>query len=365
MIAAMTSPAGTPPPQPGSRVPGQGRPTLEQVAARAGVSRATVSRVVNKAASVDPRLAERVTRAVEELRYVPNPAARALMTRRTDTVVLVAAESSSRFFADPFFAAVVRGVSQELARTGLHLVLSVAQDREDVDRVERFVQGGHVDGALVLSEHDQLDVVGRLSATGVPVVVGGRPFRTDVGVSYVDHDNRRGGELAAQRLLAVGRTRLGTVSGPGDMTAAVDRLEGFRSALGRRFDAELVEEADFTTLGAAAATGALLARRPDLDGLFVASDTMAVGVLNRLREEGRRVPDDVAVVGFDDAEVAAVSSPPLTTVRQHSTEQGRLMAQVLVHRLGRPVPGMMPELAADPDATGLVLDVDLIIRATA
>ena len=210
----MTSSAGPPHAEAGTRTPGRGRPTLEQVAARAGVSRATVSRVVNKAASVDPRLADRVTRAVEELRYVPNLAARALMTRRTDTVVLVAAESSTRFFADPFFAAVVRGVSQELARAGLHLVLSVAQDREDVDRVEGFVQGGHVDGALVLSEHDHLDTAGRLRAAGVPVVVGGRPFRSDVDVGYVDHDNRRGGELAAQRLLAVGRTHLGTISVP-------------------------------------------------------------------------------------------------------------------------------------------------------
>lgn len=361
----MTSSAGPPHADAGPRTPGQSRPTLEQVAARAGVSRATVSRVVNKAESVDPRLAERVTRAVEELRYVPNLAARTLMTRRTDTVVLVAAESSTRFFADPFFAAVVRGVSQELARAGLHLVLSVAQDREDVERVEAFVQGGHVDGALVLSEHDHLDTAGRLRAAGVPVVVGGRPFRTDVDVGYVDHDNRRGGELAAQRLLAVGRTHLGTISGPGDMTAAVDRLAGFRSALGGRFDPELVEEADFTTAGGGVAVAALLARRPDVDGLFVASDTMAVGVLNRLRDEGRRVPEDVAVVGFDDAEVAAVSSPPLTTVRQHSTEQGRLMAQLLVHRLGRPVRDMMPELAADPDAVGLVLDVDLVVRATA
>ena len=149
------------------------------------------------------------------------------------------------------------------------------------------------------------------------------------------------------------------------MTAAVDRLAGFRSALGRRFDPDLVEEADFTTAGGSAAVAALLARRPDVDGLFVASDTMAVGVLNRLRDEGRRVPEDVAVVGFDDAEVAAVSSPPLTTVRQHSTEQGRLMAQLLVHRLGRPVPQMMPELAADPDVDGVVLDVDLVVRATA
>lgn len=350
---------------PGPDGPPRARPTLEQVAARAGVSRATVSRVVNRSSTVDPRLAERVVRAVEELHYVPNLAARTLMTRRTDTVVLVAAESSSRVFGDPFFSAIVRGASQELSRLGMHLVLSLAHAPADVDRVEAFVRGGHVDGALVISEHDSLDVIPRLAATDLPVVVGGRPLARGLDVASVDHDNRGGAAMAARHLLAVGRERIGTVAGPQDMAAGVDRLEGFREGLGPRFDPDLVEEGDFTTSGGAAATAALVQRRRDLDGLFVASDMMAVGALSALRAAGRRVPDQVAVVGFDDAEVAAATTPPLTTVRQRSAAQGRLMAQVLAARLGREVAEPAPELTTAPDTAGIVLDVELVVRESA
>ncbi|WP_298462385.1 LacI family DNA-binding transcriptional regulator [uncultured Cellulomonas sp.] len=363
----MSDPAGPPGARSVDGSHGRGRITLEQVAHHAGVSRATASRVVNGASFVDRVLVDRVNQAIRDLRYVPNLAARSLVTRRTDAVVLVAAESSTRFFSNPFFAAIVRGVSTELARSGMRLVLSMAQTPDDIGGVERSVRSGHVDGVLVISEHAGLHAVERLAGTGVPLVVGGRPMVGGLGVdiAYVDHDNRRGARLAAERLTAVGRTRVGTVTGPQDMSAGVDRLEGFRAGLGPRFDADLVQTGDFTTQGGAAAAVALMRRRPDLDGLFVASDMMALGAINGLRTEGRRVPQDVAVVGFDDAEMAAVSDPPLTTIRQRTADQGRLMAQALVHRLGRPVPQMMPELARDPDAVGIVLDVELVVRETA
>lgn len=347
------------------KAPPRGRPTLEQVAAHAGVSRATVSRVVNKAASVDPHLVELVNRSIAALNYVPNQAARSLMTRRTDTVALIAAESETRIFGDPFFSAIVRGISQELTRADLHLVLSMAQSEQDMERVETYLKGGHVDGALVISEHDSLDVIRHASAGGLPLVVGGRPFTPDPGVVFVDHDNTGGAALAAERLLATGRQRIGTVTGPQDMSAGVDRLTGFRDALGDRFDPELVEHGDFTTPGGRRAIARLLERRPDVDGLFVASDMMALGVIAGLRAAGRVVPDDVAVIGFDDAEVAAAASPPLSTVRQRTVDQGRLMAQVLLHRLGRPVPDPLPELADGLPEDGVVLAVELVVRETA
>lgn len=342
-----------------------GRPTLEEVAAHAGVSRATVSRVVNRTASVDPRLVDLVSRAIRELDYVPNQAARALMTRRSDTVALVAAESEARFFGDPFFAGIVRAASQELSSAGLHLVISMARSSDDLDRVAGFVRGGHVDGVLVISEHDSVDVLGHLRQAGVPVVMGGRPLTPHADVSYVDHDNRAGAAMAGQRLLAIGRTRIGTIAGPQDMSAGMDRLVGFREALGDRFDPLLVAEGDFTSAGGAEAVEALLERHPDVDGLFVASDAMAVGAISRLRSRGRRVPEDVAVIGFDDAEIAAVSSPPLTTVRQRTTVQGRLMAQLMLRRLGREVAHPLAEMPADPDSQSIVLDVELVVRSTA
>jgi DNA-binding LacI/PurR family transcriptional regulator len=149
------------------------------------------------------------------------------------------------------------------------------------------------------------------------------------------------------------------------MSAGIDRLDGFRSALGMRFDPDLVEEGDFTTPSGVQEVDRLLARRPDIDGLFVASDLMSVGAIRSLSAAGRRIPEDMAVVGFDDAEVAATSSPPLTTVRQRTSDQGRLMAQILLELLGREVTDPMPELAREPEAGRLVLDVELVVRDTA
>ena len=349
-------------------MPASPRPTLEQVAARAGVSRATVSRVVNGSTTVDPRLAETVRQAVADLGFVPNAAARALMTRRVDTVALVAAESASRVFGDPFFAAIARGASLELGRAGKHMVLSMPHGADDLRRLESFLRGGHVDGVLVVSEHDGRDVVSMAAACDVPAVVGGRPLASAAGLAFVDHDNADGGRLAAERLLGDGRTRVGTVAGPQDMSAGIDRLQGFRSAMGSAFDSSLVQEGDFTTAGGRAATARLLARRPDLDGLFVANDLMALGAISALRDAGRTVPEDIAVVGFDDADIAAVASPPLTTVRQRVLDQGRLMAQVLLTRLGQPPDAPMPELTAQgggPGSPGIVLPVELVVRQSA
>ena len=346
-------------------MPGSRRPTLEQVATYAGVSRATVSRVVNGVTTVDSRIAETVRRAVDELGFVPNAAARALMTRRVDTVALVAAESTTRVFGDPFFAAVARGASQELARSGLHMVLSMTQGADDLARLQRFLRGGHVDGVLLVSEHDDHDVAGVAIDAGLAVVVGGRPLATRSGLAYVDNDNAEGGRLAAARLAGLGRRRIGTVAGPADMSAGVDRLAGFAAALGDAYDDDLTERSDFTTVGGRRATERLLRRRPDLDGLFVASDLMALGAMAALLEAGRSVPQDVAVVGFDDADVAAVASPPLTTVRQRVLDQGRLMAQLLLTLLDRDVHAPMPELTARAGGPGIVLPVDLVVRQSA
>jgi DNA-binding LacI/PurR family transcriptional regulator len=342
-----------------------GRPTLEQVALRAGVSRATVSRVVNRAKSVDPHLVEVVNQAIADLHYVPNQAARSLMTRRSDTIALIAAESDTRVFGDPFFSAIVRGVSQEASRAGVQLMLSMAQRPEDLRRLESYLQAGHVDGALLISEHDRLEVVPHVLLAGVPLVVGGRPLRDAANVLYVDHDNHRGAVLAAQRLRDIGRRHVGTIAGPQDMAAGVDRLKGFQDGLGEAFDASLVEVGDFTTPSGAEAVARLLARRPDVDGIFVASDLMALGAIGALRAAGRRVPEDVAVVGFDDSDLAAVSSPPLTTVRQRTTEQGRLMAQVLLRTLGREIEDPMPELEQLGSSGHVILPVELIERDTA
>ncbi|MFF3418281.1 LacI family DNA-binding transcriptional regulator [Streptomyces sp. NPDC002698] len=338
------------------------RPTLEAVAARAGVSRATVSRVVNGGDGVREPLVERVRRAVEELGYVPNQAARSLVTRRHDAVAVVIAEPETRVFADPFFALQLRGISKELTANDSQLVLLLTEGRDDHARVARYLAGGHVDGALVFSLHLDDPLPGLIHGAGVPTVFGGRPGWGD-GVReavYVDCDNRGGARQAVRHLIGLGRTRIAHITGALDQTSAVDRLDGFRDVMADA-DPALVAQGDFTPAGGERAMRELLERRPDVDAVFVANDLSALGALRVLREHGRRVPEDVAVIGFDDMlPIAEQADPPLTTVRQDIEEMGRLMARLLIR-------GLEGRAAGDtaPEASGVVLPTTLVRRASA
>ncbi|MFJ4466275.1 LacI family DNA-binding transcriptional regulator [Streptomyces sp. NPDC089424] len=338
------------------------RPTLEAVAARAGVSRATVSRVVNGGDGVREPLIERVRRAVDELGYVPNQAARSLVTRRHDAVAVVIAEPETRVFADPFFALQLRGISKELTAHDNQLVLLLTEGRDDHARVGRYLAGGHVDGALVFSLHLDDALPALIRRAGVPTVFGGRPDWSDDGdgAVYVDSDNRGGAREAVRHLVGLGRGRVAHIAGALDQTSAVDRLDGFRDVMADT-DPRLVAEGDFTPAGGARAMRELLERHPDLDAVFAANDLMASGALRVLREAGRRVPDDVAVVGFDDMlPLAEQTDPPLTTVRQDIEGMGRLMARLLLRRL-RAGHGE-PEEDSEP---GVVLSTTLVRRASA
>lgn len=346
--------------------PRPGRANLEDVAAAAGVSRATVSRVVNGWTTVAPDLRRRVEQAVAELGYVPNLAARSLVTRRTDAVALVAAEPDPRVFGDPFFSGIIRGVSSELMQARVQLVLLMAQSVEDLDRIEHYLRTAPLDGVLLVSEHSTHDPIpAAMAQTGMPLVIGGRPLRPELGLPFVDNDNVGGARRATEHLLARGCRSIATIAGPADMSAGVDRVEGVRAALGGHLDPVRVEHGDFTQASGEDAAGRLLERVPDLDGLFVASDLMALGALRALRERGRRAPEDVAVVGFDDIPLAAAAEPPLTTVRQQTVLQGRTMARLLLAR-ARPdlTLAPAPEIG-DVTADDVVLPVELVVRASA
>ncbi|MEU1183341.1 LacI family DNA-binding transcriptional regulator [Streptomyces sp. NPDC005820] len=335
------------------------RPTLEAVAARAGVSRATVSRVVNGGDGVREPLVERVRRAVEELGYVPNQAARSLVTKRHGAVAVVIAEPETRVFADPFFALQLRGISKELTAQDNQLVLLLTEGRDDHTRVARYLAGGHVDGALVFSLHLDDPLPGLIRGAGLPTVFGGRPGWNDgdAEVVYVDSDNRGGARAAVRHLVGLGRTRIAHLTGALDQTSAADRLDGYRDVMGEG-DPRLVVESDFTPGGGERAMRALLDRCPDVDAVFAANDLTASGALRVLRERGRRVPEDVAVVGFDDMlPVAEATDPPLTTVRQDIEEMGRIMARLLLRRLDPRTPEETP--------AGVVLPTTLVRRASA
>jgi DNA-binding LacI/PurR family transcriptional regulator len=329
------------------------RPTLENVAARAGVSRATASRVVNGSPSVAAHIRDKVLGAVEDLGYVPNLAARSLVTQRTDSIALVASETTSRVFSDdPFFASVIRGVSLELESAEKQLVLMmVGPSGPSHDRMERYASGGHVDGVIIFSMHGADPLPERLSRAGVPVVCNGRPM-TPSAVPFVDVESEGGARVAVRHLLDGGRTRVATIAGPQDMSAGIDRLKGYRSALSGAPD--LVAFGDFTRASGERAMQQLLAETPDLDGVFVANDPMAAGALRALRRSGRRVPEDVAIVGFDDMDFAAYTEPPLTTVRQPITDIGRTVARQLLRLL-----------AGEDIEPVLVLPTELVVRESA
>lgn len=327
--------------------------TLEQVASLAKVSRATVSRVVNGDRRVGESVRSTVEAAIRELGYVPNRAARSLVTRRSDSIGVVITEPAGQLFGDPFFPRLLRGISETLAEEQLQLVLLMPQDADDERRVARYLSGGHTDGVLMVSLHGADPLPADLQRRGLSVVVGGRPLGG--GISYVDVDNVSGAAAAVQHLLDTGRTTVATIAGPQDMAPGADRMTGYREVLaaaGRAVDERLVEVADFTRQGGVEAMRRLLARTPDLDAVFVASDLMAVGALAALRAGGREVPRDVAVIGFDDSPLAAASDPSLSTVRQPIEEMGREMTRLLLHAIRQP----------NDAPRRVILDTTLVIR---
>jgi DNA-binding LacI/PurR family transcriptional regulator len=311
------------------------RPTLEEVGAVAGVSRATVSRVINGATNVRPEARAAVEQAIAQLGYTPNRAARSLVTRRTDAIALVVCEPETRLFAEPFFAAVVRGMSVAAADADKSLVLLVAQDERERERARRYLHRDHVDGVVLMSLHGDDPLPRQLRQVEMPTVLVGRPLGHP-DVPYVDADNRGGARVAVEHLHRLGRSTIATITGPQEMCAGVDRYEGYHDgivALGLEDDEELVAEGDFGETSGYDSMNELLARRPDVDGVFVASDLMASGALRALRDAGRDVPGEVAVVGFDDIPLARHMLPSLTTVRQPLDQMTRATARLLLQSI--------------------------------
>ena len=306
-------------------------PTLEAVAAEAGVSRSTVSRVVNGSSHVSPDVVLSVNAAIERLHYVPNRAARSLANRQTSAIALVVPEDAQRFFGDPFFAEIMQGITIEIEDSDYVLNLQLAKPSAPSEKTIRYLLGGNVDGAIVVSHHSGDEFFTTLDAT-IPVVFGGRPFQPQTHRNnYVDVDNTAGAALATDRLLEIGRSRIGTITGPPNMQVSIDRQDGWESSMraaGR--DVSLIAHGDFTMASGAAAMRELLDRAPDLDGVFVASDLMATGAISVLRARGRRVPEDVAIVGFDNSSAAMTGEIGITTVHQPSREMGREMARMLL-----------------------------------
>jgi DNA-binding LacI/PurR family transcriptional regulator len=329
------------------------QPTLDEVAERAGVSRSAVSRVVNKAPHVSRATRDAVEKAVRETGYLPNRTARALATRQTGIVALALSHDDPELFADPFFAQIIVGASAALEDTDFHLLLCLASSGRNRSRLMNLLNARGVDGIMLMALQGDDPVTALVGQAGLPTVYGGRTLQVEPRW-YVDADNLGGARLATEHLIGLGRTRVVTIMGQQQTHVGQARYRGYREAM---IMAGLGPygsvEGDFTEAGGAAAMTALLDSHPDLDGVFAASDNLAAGALRVLAEAGRRVPADVAVVGFDDLGIAQRTDPPLTTVHQPIQALGKEMTRMLV------------DLIAGRERTPIILPTRLVRRESA
>lgn len=309
------------------------RPTIRDVAREAGVSRGTVSRVLNGGHFVSPTALAAVREAMVRTGYQANPHARSLKSGRANSVAFLLTEPQHLLFEDPNFAVLLRSAVNALADRDCSLVLMVAGTTSERRRTLEYLTGGHVDGVLLVSSHAGDTLSKQLYDAGLPVVACGRPLGLEGRVGFVAADDRQGAREMTEHLLSRGRTRIATITGPMDTSGGVDRLAGYREALGDRYDERYVAHGDYTRAGGTAAMERLLETGADLDAVFVASDLMASAALAVLQAHGRSVPADVAVGGFDDSGLAATLRPALTTVNQPletiSREMVRLLGDVI------------------------------------
>jgi DNA-binding LacI/PurR family transcriptional regulator len=340
-------------------VPGAQRtmtpPRLADVAQLARVSSATASRVLTGSARVRPQTRHKVEEAMASLGYIRHRAPRGSgQPKRAGSVAFVICEENAKVFADPFFARILWIIGKELSSVDLQPVLLALHSAKTCQTGSRYLRSGHVDGAIIVSMHGRLPFDPQ--SLGIPVVLIGRPMQGGEELSYVDADNLDGARQAAAHLIATGRSVVATIAGPRDMGPGVDRLLGYRKAMASAGmdDRGLVVYGDFSSASGEHALRWLLDRRPNIDAVFAASDLMAAGAIRALHRSGRRVPSDVAVVGFGDELLAQHMDPPLTTVRQPIDAMGAQAAHELLARIANP----------GSAASHVVLDTQLVLRGS-
>ena len=307
--------------------------TLDEVAKHAGVSRSTVSRVINHHPNVSAATRARVEAAVEKCSYRPHAVARSLATSRTNILGMVIPESVTKLFTDPYFPLMLRGATEACNRREYHLILSLfTASVESSVMHDRMAQSGYLDGVIAANASLDDKLIPSLFEEGIPFVNIGR--HPDDRVNYVDVDNIGGARMATEHLIRLGHRRIGTISGPLDMTPAQDRLEGFREVMSTHrlpVSEGLLAAGDFTEAGGRAAMMQLLPEKPT--AVFAASDSMAIGAIKAIRAAKLRVPKDIAIVGFDDIPSALTVDPELTTVRQPIERIGQLSVETLISLL--------------------------------
>ncbi|WP_394553210.1 LacI family DNA-binding transcriptional regulator [Agromyces sp. MMS24-JH15] len=330
------------------------RPTIDDVARESGVSRGTVSRVLNGGHWVSDEARVAVERAIKQTGYRINPHARNLATSRANSVAFLLTESQDRLFEDPNFSTLMRSAAEALAERDIPLVLLMAGSDDEQRRATDFIMGGHVDGALLVSSHRGREgFLKTLVEAEVPVVACGVPLGYERRIGFVTADDLDGARDVVAYLGRIGRRRIATITGPLDTSGGVGRLNGYTQELGDAFDERLVANGDYSRSSGSRAMAELLDRAPDLDAVFAANDAMAAGALDELRARGLRVPEDIAVAGFDDAPLAVRTTPPLTTMRQPFDRIAREMVRMLL------------EVVEGGTAGRMTLPTELVVRESA
>jgi LacI family transcriptional regulator len=329
--------------------------TLEEVAELAGVSRSTVSRVVNNPERVSLKNRERVLKVIKETGYQPNQAARILASRRSNIIGLIIPSRADLVFSDPYFAALITGISRACNAHDYTLTLFVFHSEKEQDQVyQRALGTGLLDGLIVTADKITDPLSPQIIARKIPAVYVGRPL-DKTNISFVDVDNVAGAYVAVSHLIRLGYQRIATITGPMSSTTGIDRYEGYIKALTERdrpIEDDLIVCGDFTRDSGHTAMRQLLPRKPD--AVFVATDTMALGAIQAIHEANLTIPDDIAMVGFDDLPPAIIADPPLTTIRQPASQNGMLAVETLIDLL---------ETGPDPPRH-MILPTELIIRAT-
>lgn len=331
------------------------RATIHDVARVSGISRGTVSRVLNDEPYVSPEARIAVEAAIEQVGYVRNTAARNLKTQRSHAIGLIVHEPHSLFLEDPNIGAILLGTNEILSEADYQLVSLVIDSDRDSGRVAEYLRGGFVDGVIIISARAGDPIARAVAKIGIPAAFVGHPADIE-GIQYVGIDNVAAARSITQRLLSTGRKRVGMIASALDRDSGQDRLSGFTAALGSRFDPSLVVDYPLYAYGSGKdGMLELLRRAPDIDGLFAASDAIAAGALDTLRLAGRRVPEDVGVVGFDDSTWALRCQPPLSTVRQPADELGRMAARRVLAQLR----------GEELDSLGTMLETSIVWRESA
>ncbi len=327
---------------------------IEEVAKLSGVSRSTVSRVINNDPNVKESTRAHVLEVIRRVNYQPNSIARGLASGRTRIIGLVLPTAQSSLFTDPFYPGLIQGITTACNARNYSVMLWLTNPEQESSKIHQLATNGLLDGLVIASYLIDDPILEALTKAGLPfLLIGRHPSRDNL--NYIDVDNANGAREAVVHLLRLGRSRIATITGPINMIAGLDRLAGYERAFRERglsLDPALIVEGDFTESGGYNSMLRLIPHNPD--AVFIASDSMAMGALRALNEAGKRVPEDVAVVGFDDIPAAAHMDPPLTTIRQDIPRLGQLTSETLIQILSE---GKTPPHR-------LVLPTELIIRSS-